>query len=203
MSIFTKKYIQDSLSYEEYRQMGKDLVQQGKTTGPNQTEKLFGYSKLNDKRMDRLDKTQELQPETIEFIKSIRMPQYWVMITELWCGDAAIHLPLIEKMAALNPRIRLCILLRDDNPEIIDEYLTEGTRSIPKLILLDENLEEIGVWGPRPEGAQQIRDEWKAAGGGDKEVMLEAIQRWYIQDKGISVQREVLALLTKKQETAT
>ncbi len=203
MSIFTKKYIQDSLSYEEYRQMGKDLIQQGKTTGPEQTEKFHGYSKLNDKRMDRLDKTQELLPETIEFIKSIRMPQYWVMLIELWCGDGAIHLPLIEKMAALNPRIRLCILLRDDNPEVIDEYLTEGTRSIPKLILLDENLEELGVWGPRPAGATKIRDDWKAAGGGDKDAMLENIQRWYLQDKGISVQREVLALLAKKQETTT
>lgn len=198
MRLITKKYIQDSLSYEEYRQMGKDLVQQGKTTGPKQSEKRIRYSKLNDKRMDRLDKTQDLQPETMEYIKAIRMPQYWVVLTELWCGDAAIHLPLIEKMAALNNRIRLCILLRDDNLEIIDEYLTEGTRSIPKLILLDENLEEIGGWGPRPERAQQIRDVWKDAGGGDKDLMLEDIQRWYIQDKGISTEKEILALLANK-----
>lgn len=198
MSIITKKYIQDSLSYEEYRQMGKDLVQQGKTTGPKQTEKLINASKLNDKRMDRLDKTQELLPETIEFIKAIRMPQYWVILTELWCGDAAIHLPLIEKMAALNNRIRLSILLRDDNSEIMDVYLTDETRSIPKLILHDENLEEIGVWGPRPEGAQLIRNVWKDAGGGNKDVMLEDVQRWYLQDKGISTQKEIVALLTKK-----
>jgi hypothetical protein len=198
MSIITKKYIQDSLSYEEYRQMGKDLVQQGKTTGTQQSERRVAFSKLNDKRMDRLDKTQELLPETIESIKAIRMPQYWVILLELWCGDAAALLPLIEKMAALNNRIRLCILLSDDNPEIMDEYLTDGTRSIPKLILLDGDLQEFGVWGPRPEAAQEIRNAWKAAGGGDKEPMLEEIQRWYLQDKGETAQKEIIALLAKK-----
>lgn len=198
MGIITKKYIQDSLSYEEYRQMGKDLLQQGKTTGSNHSEFYLQYSRLNDHRMDRLDKSQELTIDTIDFIKSIRMPQYWVVLTELWCGDAAIHLPLIEKMAALNSRIRLCILLRDDNTEVMDEYLTDGSRSIPKLILLDENLEEFAHWGPRPAGAQAIMHEWKNAGGGDKTTMLEAIQHWYMRDKGLSTQKEILDLLAKK-----
>jgi len=198
MSIITKKYIEDAFSYEEYRQMGKDLLSQGKTTGPNQGEDYLNYSRLNDKRMDRLDKTQELTEETKRAMKGILSPQHWVVITELWCGDAAINLPVIELMAAQSKRVRLSIILRDENTEVIDEYLTEGARSIPKLIMLDTDYTELAVWGPRPQAAQDIMLEWKKTGNEDKSAMLEAVQHWYMKDKGVSVQEEIIALLPEQ-----
>lgn len=197
MSIFTKKYIQDAFTYEEYRQLGKDLLSQGKTTGSNHSEEYLSYSKLNDKRMDRIDKTQVLAESTIEAMKGILAPQHWVVITELWCGDAAINLPIIELMAAQSKRVRLSILLRDENTEVMDEYLTEGTRSIPKLIMLDMDFNELGVWGPRPQPAQDIMHEWKVTGNPDKSAMLEAVQHWYMRDKGMTTQEEIIALLAK------
>ncbi len=198
MGIITKKYIQDAFTYEEYRQLGKDLISQGKTTGPNQSQDFLNYSKLNDKRMDRVDKTQELEPETIAAMKGILAPQYWVVITELWCGDAAISLPVIEKMAAQSKRVRLSILLRDDNTEVMDEYLTDGARSIPKLIMLDADYNEIGLWGPRPDAAQEIMRKWKETENTDKSAMLEDVQRWYIQDKGKTIQEEIISLLPQQ-----
>lgn len=195
MSIFTKKYIQDAFTYEEYRQLGKDLLSQGKTTGSNHSEEYLSYSKLNDKRMDRLDKTQVLTESTLQAMKAILAPQHWVVITELWCGDAAINLPVIELMAAQSKRVRLSIILRDENTEVIDEYLTEGSRSIPKLIMLDYDFNELAVWGPRPQAAQDIMHKWKETGNKDKSAMLEEVQRWYMFDKGLSVQEEIIALL--------
>ena len=197
MGIITKSYIKNSFTYEEYRQMGKDLIQKGLTTGSIQNEDMLQYSRLNDKRMDRLDKSSELSEETQSFLRSIRSPQYWVVITELWCGDAAQALPLIHKMASHNTRIHLRLLLRDENPEIMDAYLTNGSRSIPKLILLNESLEEKGVWGPRPAPAQVIMQEWKDAGGGDKSAMLENVQRWYLEDKGKTTEQEIMELLSQ------
>lgn len=196
MATIDRSYIKNSLSYEEYRQMGKDLVQQGKTSGPNQDQVLIDFTKLNDKRMDRLDKTQQIEEEVLQQIKAIKQEQYWVVLTELWCGDAAANLPLISKLSDLNNRIRLCILLRDDNLEIMDRYLTNGGRSIPILVILDKDLNELGVWGPRPKEAQEIMEVWKKSGNTDKTAVMEDVQRWYLQDKGISAQKEIAKILT-------
>lgn len=195
MAAIDRSYIKNSLSYEEYRQMGKDLVQQGKTSGPKQDQVLIDFTKLNDKRMDRLDKTQQLEEDVVQQIKAIKQEQYWVVLTEHWCGDAAANLPIIDKLAEQNNRIRLCILLRDDNPEIMDKYLTNGSKSIPILVIMDRDLNEIGVWGPRPLEAQQILESWKKTGSTDKSAVLEEVQRWYLQDKGVTLQREIAALL--------
>jgi hypothetical protein len=118
----------------------------------------------------------------------------WLVITEGWCGDAAQNIPVIEKIAEANRGIETRYLLRDENPELMDRFLTNGSRSIPKLIAIDrKTLEILGTWGPRPELAQALFEQQKSAGLGKPEI-IENIQRWYLQDRGRSLQGELADL---------
>ncbi len=198
MTVIKTHHLRDGYTYEEYRQMGKDLLSQGKTTGPNQSESYLQYSSLNDHRMDRLDKMVQLVPEAASVLSRLKGKQYWLVISELWCGDAAQNLPVLAKLVNATTHIEMRIILRDENPEVMEAYLTNGTRSIPKLIVLGEKLEELWTWGPRPAGAQKLMDDFKASGGADKNLIITEIQKWYNADNGVSVQKEILELLAQQ-----
>ena len=145
--------------------------------------------------MKRLDKTVELNESLKEKARAVKRRMIWLIITEGWCGDAAQNIPIIEKIAAENSDIETRYVLRDENLELIDNYLTNGGRAIPKLICLDaETLEEIGIWGSRPVTADDYFQEMKAQGLGKPE-MMEKMQRWYIEDANQSLQNEFEKLL--------
>lgn len=191
------------MTYAEYIKLIDDLLMDGKTTGPNQSEELFHYGKLNRQRIHRLEKTTKLSDSIIEKAKNVNRKMIWLVITEGWCGDAAQNIPTIEKIAAESENIKTRYVLRDENLELMDRYLTNGGRSIPKLIALDaETLEELGTWGPRPQAAMDYFAEMKAQGL-EKPEMMEKIQRWYLADKEKSLQSEFENLLenwTKRKE---
>jgi thiol-disulfide isomerase/thioredoxin len=194
MKEIIKKSIQKAISYKAYRVLVKELLAQGKSTGPNQSESLLNYSTLNDKRMNRLDKTSKLTEETITSISKINAPQTWLVLTESWCGDAAQTLPVINKIAELNPNIELKIILRDENEELMDQFLTNGGRSIPKLIALDANEEVVNSWGPRPSVATKMVQDYKTAHGQLDAEFKKDLQIWYNKDKGVNTQEDILSL---------
>ncbi|MCY7375885.1 MAG: thioredoxin family protein, partial [Pyrinomonadaceae bacterium] len=185
-----KSYIEKSMTFAEYLKLIDDLLAEGKTTGENQSEVMFNYGKLNRQRMKRLAKTIELNDALKEKAQNIHRKMIWLIITEGWCGDAAQNIPTIEKIAAESENIETRYVLRDENLELMDAYLTNDARSIPKLIALDaETLEEIGVWGPRPQAAMNYFHELRS-GGMEKPPIMENLQRWYLQDKEKSLQSE-------------
>ncbi|WP_299011150.1 thioredoxin family protein [uncultured Tenacibaculum sp.] len=194
-----KKIIEESLeralSYTEYRNLVSTLLTEGKSTGPNQSEDLLNYSKLNDKRMKRLDKTIQLTEETIAKIKDVKEPQTWLVLTEGWCGDAAQNIPVIHKIAAENPNINFKLVLRDENLELMDAFLTNGGRSIPKLIALNEEKEVINTWGPRPTIATQMVADYKAKNGSLDAEFKENLQVWYNKNKGENTQEDIISML--------
>jgi hypothetical protein len=191
-----KEYIEKSMTYAEYIKLIDDLLLDGKTTGPNQSEAMFNYGKLNRQRMHRLEKTVKLTDSVVEKAKNNRRKMIWLIITEGWCGDAAQNIPTIEKIAAESELIETRYVLRDENLELMDAYLTNNARSIPKLIALDaETLEELGTWGPRPKEAIDYFYELKSQGLEKPEIM-EKIQRWYLSDKEQSIQKEFEKLLS-------
>lgn len=189
------KSLEKGISYKAYRKLVSDLLVEEKSTGPNQSEALFKYSLLNDRRMKRLDKTSKLNEEVKVNVKNINSPQTWLVLTEGWCGDAAQNLPVLNKMAEENSNIDLQVVLRDENLELMDEFLTNGGRSIPKLIALDEDKNVLFTWGPRPTAATKMIADYKKEHGVVDAKIKEDLQRWYNKDKGLNVQEDIIDLL--------
>ncbi|HLW63175.1 MAG TPA: thioredoxin family protein [Flavobacterium sp.] len=186
----------NSLSYDDYLKLIDEKIAQKLSTGHEQSELLTDFTKLNRARMKRLDKTQQILPELEAAVKQINQKQVWLVLTESWCGDAAQHLPVFNKLRAMNPLIDLRLVLRDDNDELMQKYLTNGGRSIPKLIVVSENMDtEIFNWGPRPALAQVEVKRLLDQESGFNDTVKEGIQLWYNNDKGISTQKELMELL--------
>ncbi|MEE9408469.1 MAG: thioredoxin family protein [Polaribacter sp.] len=183
-----EKSLKNTISYSEYRTLVNHLLTEDKSTGHEQSEALTNYSLLNDRRMKRLDKTIKISDETIQEFQKAQEPQTWLVITEGWCGDAAQNLPVINKIADLSENIDLKIVLRDDNLELMDSFLTNGGRSIPKLIALDADNNVLNTWGPRPTVATNMVADYKAANGSLDAEFKQDLQVWYNKNKGQSVQ---------------
>ena len=185
-----KKYLERSMSYVEYLKLIDNLLLEGKTTGTNQSEAMFNYGKINRQRMHRLEKTVELSEAVISAAKNTKRRVIWLILTEGWCGDAAQNIPVIEKIASQSGSIETRYILRDENLDLMDQFLTNGARSIPKLIAIDaETLEVIGTWGSRPAPAQKLFYELKEQGI-EKSLIMEDLQRWYNADKSQTIQKE-------------
>ena len=184
-----------ALSYPAYRELVQHLVDNNSTSGDTSNEKYADYTRINQQRMKRLDKTIKLLPEAIRKLQLIAEKQTWLVLTESWCGDAAQNIPVLNRLAALNPNIELKLLMRDENPDIMDQFLTNGARSIPKLIILNSQEEVLGTWGPRPETVQQLVIDKKNAPDDMKEIYSIKIQKWYNANKGIDLQKEIINLL--------
>lgn len=192
-----KNYIEKAFTFAEYVSLIDKLLLENKTTGENQSEEMFHYGKMNRQRMKRLEKTIVLQESLKEKVRKLTKPQIWLILTEGWCGDAAQSLPVLEKIVAENPLIQTKYLLRDENLELMDQYLTNNARSIPKLIILDaETLEELATWGPRPQNAMDYFNEMKQQDVEKLEIM-EKLQRWYLDDKTVSIQKEFEEIFDK------
>jgi len=194
-----RQYIDRSMAYAGYLELIDRLLADGKTTGANQSEAMVGYGRLNRQRMARLDKTVIQDEWARAQLGANTRRQIWLVITEGWCGDAAQNVPAIEKAGAASDLIETRYVLRDENLELMDQYLTGSARSIPKLIALDaETLDVLFTWGARPAEAQELFDRRKAEGV-DKPLISEEIQRWYNADHGVSVQRELAEFVTAVQ----
>lgn len=182
-------------TYSEFYDWMLSLVAAGKTSGNNQTETLADFTALNKGRMKRLNRTLLLQPDLLLKLESLEKPQNWLVITEAWCGDSAQCLPVIGKMASYSDKIKLSIVLRDENPQLMEVYHTNGSKSIPKLIAFDENKKELFIWGPRPVPAQEILTSWKKEPEGRNwEEFEKELHTWYAKDKTITLQQEFLKL---------
>ncbi|WP_164111206.1 MULTISPECIES: thioredoxin family protein [Sphingobacterium] len=155
----------------------------------------FNYTKLNWSRTNRWLKRFKAEEETKAFFGGVSEKQTWVLITEPWCGDAAHSVPQIYELVKDNPNIVLDIQLRDAEPFLIDQYLTDGGKSIPKLIIRNESGVDIATWGPRPAVLQELFVKMKEEERPFEEIK-EYFQKWYNEDKGIELQKELIELLT-------
>ena len=129
-----KNYIEKGMAFAEFIKLVDGLLLEGKTTGTNQSEAMFNYGKLNRQRMKRLANTIKLNDSLVERVRNVDRKMIWLIITEGWCGDAAQSIPLIEKIAHENSNIETRYILRDENLELMDKYLSNNARSIPKLM---------------------------------------------------------------------
>lgn len=185
-----REYLERSMTFADYISLVDRLLAEGKTTGPIQNEAKVDFTKLNRYRINRLEKTIVLGDAIKAAAQGLTRKMTWLIITEGWCGDAAQNVPAIEKIAAASDNITTRYILRDENLELMDRYLTDGARSIPKLIAIDdESGDVLGTWGSRPLAAQLAFEDMKARGI-DKDTILEQMQRWYNSDRSVAVQKE-------------
>lgn len=191
------RYFEKAMTYAAYRQLVRKAIANGGTTGPVQNEALAGYTKLNDHRMDRVEKTVDLPDAVRQTLRHMQQPMDWLVLTEGWCGDAAATVPLLECLADASPVIRMRLLLRDDHTDLMDQFLTAGGRSIPKLIAFQPDSGEVLFqWGPRPEPAQELVHAWKAEESPSPYgEFVQTLQLWYARDKGRTTIREIMDLL--------
>lgn len=190
------KSLKNSMHYEEYRGLVSKLVEENSTTGHEKTEALANYTMLNDRRLKRWDKTVKLSEEIIEKIKSFNKKVTWLVLTESWCGDAAHIMPVINKVAELNNKINYKVVLRDDNDALMSQFLTNGGKAIPKLIMVDSDTKEVlNTFGPRPTVVTNMVNDFKAKYGSLTPEFKEDLQRWYNKDKGKSTVKDLLRLL--------
>lgn len=193
-SIDLKAYAKKGLSHDTYRAEFDKAVAEGRVLGPPGGGYGADYTKLNLARTRRLEKILKIDDEA-RAIMANATPQTWIVLTEVWCGDSAQCLPVINQLAELSPAIDLRIFPRDEHLELMDQYLTNGGRSIPKLIAIDAGTgEELFTWGPRPNAAQALVDAKKATLS--KEELAEALHGWYNTNKGQDVVTEIAALIS-------
>lgn len=188
--------LNNSSSYLEYRKKVSDLLAQGKSSGNEQSEDLLHYSQLNEVRMNRLDKTIVVPEAVKQQLQALNQKYIWLVLAEGWCGDAAQLLPIMEKMTEVVSNIDLRIVFRDENDALMQEFLTNGARSVPKLIILNaDNHEVLAAWGPRPEAAARLIKEYKAKYGVVNEEAKTELQKWYLHDKGLSTMAEIVKIM--------
>ncbi|WP_121666962.1 thioredoxin family protein [Mesonia aquimarina] len=198
LSKLIEKSLVEAYSYQEYKNLVSELLAQNESTAKIQTPILTEYSKLNERRMKRWDKTLKLSSDQIKKIENYSEEVYWLVISEGWCGDAAHALPVLNKLAELNDNIDLKIVLQDSHDELMNQFLTNGGKSIPKLIIYKpETKTVIGNWGPRPSTATKMVEAYKKEYGTITPEFKEELQRWYNKDKGQTIVKDIIALLEK------
>jgi len=188
-----------SFTHLEYKNFFEELVNQGATTGLNQSDGLVQYTKLNLSRSKRVEKKFKALTETYDFFKNLHQPIKLKIITEPWCGDAAQIVPALAGIAELSDNIEAEIVLRDENEELMNQHLTNGGKAIPVAIIIDaETNETLGHWGPRPTVAQQMVLDYKAKPENERasfDEFVQEMQQWYNKDQTASIQKELIQKL--------
>ncbi|MCB9223133.1 MAG: thioredoxin family protein [Crocinitomicaceae bacterium] len=185
-------------SYYEFLNYIEDLFEKGLVTGAEQNDDKLVATKLNLARLNRINKTIELDDHLIELVRSLDVNWQWVLIMEGWCGDGAQIAPYINKLSELNDKINLQIVLRDENPEIMNNYLTNGTKSIPILICIDESTDtEVGHWGPRPKAVIEWVKKYKEENPGfSSNDFKKGLHSFYTKDKGGAICNDLYKVIS-------
>ena len=194
--------LEDSMTYSEYMDLMNKLVLTQSTTGESDQDRI-DFTALNYKRSLRLNKTIQLTEAETAIFDGLQTKQVWLLITESWCGDAAQTLPVLNKIAEASENIELRVVLRDEHPGLMDHFLTNGTRSIPKLIILNSDNEVMASWGPRTAAATKLVTDYKEKFGKIDAEFKSQLQIWYNKDKGASIIRELAEVVqvVEKQES--
>ncbi len=191
-----KESLKKAISYQDYREQVAIHVKNGTTSGPYQSEALSNYTLLNNSRMKRLDKTLKIDEEILDQFQKYDKNITWLVLTESWCGDAAHAMPVMNKLVDQAKNIDFKVLHRDENEELMNRFLTNGSMSIPKLIAFDNDTQEvINDWGPSPTTVINRTIDFKTAHGTLTPEFKKEIQVWYNQNKGKCIAGDLLKLI--------
>ena len=187
----------EAMSWAEFLDATDQWVEKGSHSGPEPSERLADYTKLNRARMRRLAKTLQLPVGISSQLEALDAgAHHWVLITESWCGDGAYTGAMVAAMARL-AGVQMEVVLRDGSNGIISDFMTNGGLSVPIWVLADAEGHVKGFWGPRPQALGALVAGWRNADDPkmSKTEVAQAVQRWYIADKGVSFFEEAAELL--------
>ena len=182
------------MNFFEYQDLFTQILSSDNHSAPYDNPDYLNYTKLNESRQNRWMKKGIILEETKNAFSKIDTAQHWIIISEPWCGDAAHIVPFLVKLSELNPKITYEIQLRDSAPFIIENYLTNRAKAIPKLVIRDENRNDLAVWGPRPIEAQELFLELKLSNANSEQQKI-ALQNWYNTDEGVKIQQEICKII--------
>lgn len=194
---FTKEKVNQLLSIDEYDEFFSKASNGEIWEIPYDNPAYASYTAANYKRSQKIRMKIDLDKKLYNELNEGVEAWTWVLITEPWCGDASFIQPIIEAVS-LAGQIDLRIALRDKEPEMMNAYLTNGGKSIPKLVVLDSNYKEIFHWGPRPAVLQQMILELLHKGG-SSEDKLKLAHQWYRKYGDQAVQHELLQLIKQNK----
>ena len=191
---FVSRLLAEGLSPEAYQ----TVMEQQASLDPDLLEGVEAeraeFAKLNLHRVGRIRRTWRASAELLSLLDRFDRPQTWMVLTEPWCGDSAQCVPCLEILAEGHSEITIRCLLRDDNLEIMDRYLTDGKRSIPLLVVFDTEGGELFRWGPRPAEAQAVFDA-ATVEGLEKPDKLEKLHLFYGRNRGRALDIELIEVL--------
>ncbi len=105
----------------------------------------------NRERFEENERTVELADEDLSFFRGLPEPLNVLVLAEDWCGDVVANVPILGRLAEESGKFNLRVFLRDQNLDIMDQYLHDGVhRSIPTFVFFDDSFREIGHWIERP-----------------------------------------------------
>ncbi|WP_018675120.1 thioredoxin family protein [Riemerella columbina] len=186
-----KQYWDESISFETYLKEVEQTIQTPKTDEEKEKQPFY---ELAMQRMQRVLKTFKVDEATAEALAAKDFKGKILVISEGWCGDASQIVPVVAQLFEGKNEVQ--IFYRDKDTALIDAFLTNGSRSIPKVLILNEDYEVVQDWGPRPQHGlalfQKFKDNPEAY---PKEQFYNDIQVYYAKNKGKDIVAELLNLL--------
>lgn len=184
-------YWNNAISFQEYLEVAKQRIENPKDA---EEADYKGYYELGLQRMERTLKTFKLTEELEAKRKEKDFKGKVLIISEPWCGDASATVPALNEFFKGHNEVR--IFLRDSDETLINQFLTNGGKSIPIALFLDENDEVIAHWGPRPKYGQELLARFKADPENyTTEEFHNDLQVYYAKNKGVDALEEILELL--------
>ena len=193
-SVITDSLLAETLSFEEYLQLTDDILNEKiARTGPYAADNTFRYTRSNRERMKKVLDNIVLNQKLYNLVSDLSDKWIWLVISEPWCGDASWGVPALCMIASASDKIEFRILLRDTHPDVIKQYQTAGSDSIPKLICLRKSdMQVLGTWGPRPKALHEMVLKFKDDDNFDYRESVRRLHAWFEQDMTKSTQDEII-----------
>ena len=186
-----KNYWQKAVNFDEYLRVTEERIAKLQGT-ENEEEKMYlEHYQLGMTRMNRVAKTYHPQNDLLKKLEEKNFKGKFLIISEGWCGDASMIVPVVNQFFEGKNEVK--IIFRDENHDLMNQFLTNGSMSIPIVIILDENDEVISHWGPRPEEGHQMLLKHKADPENyDADQFHNDLQIYYTKNKGVDIISELL-----------
>ena len=185
-----KNYFQNSITFDEYIKETERRI-----AAQNPEDSYNEYYELGLQRMNRTLKTFKIDEEQLNVLKSKNFKGKILIISEPWCGDASATVPAVTQFFEAAD-VEVKIFLKDSDTSLIEKFLTNGTQSIPKILILNEDFSVKNVWGPRPKFGNELLKKFKENPETyPREEFYNDLQVYYAKNRGKDVITELLELI--------